>query len=56
MERILGGKVLETERGGPAGGGARLSPDARRLLQIFDRWQNEVAEFSRRSFRKAVKR
>ena len=56
MERILGGKVLETERGGAAGGGARLSPEARRLLEIFDRWQQEVAEFSRRSFRKAVKR
>ena len=56
MESILGGKVLETARGGVAGGGARLSPDARRLLEIFDRWQQEVAEFSRQSFRNAVRR
>ena len=56
MESILGTKVLETERGGPAGGGAQLSPPARRLVEIFDRWQKEVADYSRESFRKAVKR
>jgi len=54
MESILGAKVLETERGGAAGGGARLSPQARRLVEIFDQWQEEVAEVSRRAFRKAV--
>jgi molybdate transport system regulatory protein len=56
MESILGTKVLETERGGAAGGGARLSSEARRLLGIFDRWQKDVAEYSRRSFRKANER
>ena len=56
MESILGTKVLETERGGSAGGGARLSPPARRLVKIFDQWQKEVADYSRQSFRKAVKR
>ncbi|MGH7509255.1 MAG: winged helix-turn-helix domain-containing protein [Gemmatimonadales bacterium] len=56
MERILGTKVLETERGGATGGGSRLTPDARRLVGVFDRWQQEVADFSRQAFRKAVKR
>jgi molybdate transport system regulatory protein len=56
MEGILGTKVLETERGGSAGGGARLSPAARRLVTIFDRWQADVAQYSRQAFRKVVQR
>lgn len=56
MEGILGTRVLETERGGVAGGGARLSSEARRLVVIFDRWQEDVAQYSRRAFRKAVRR
>jgi molybdate transport repressor ModE-like protein len=53
MEGILGTKVLQTERGGSAGGGARLSPEARRLVRLYDRQQKEVAEYTRRSFRRA---
>ena len=56
MEGILGTRVLETERGGKAGGGARLSPEARRLVTIFGRWQTDVAAYSQRSFRKALTR
>ena len=56
MEGILGGKVLETERGGTRGGGARLSPEARRLLGIFEQWQEDVARYSRHAFSKAAKR
>src|SRR3954465_5675246 len=56
MEGILGTRVLETERGGMTGGGARLSPEARRLIGIFDRWQADVAQYSRRAFRKASQR
>jgi molybdate transport system regulatory protein len=56
MEGILGGRVLETERGGTTGGGARLSSEARRLVGIFDRWQTDVADYSRRSFKRAVRR
>jgi molybdate transport system regulatory protein len=56
MESILGTRVLETERGGAAGGGARLSPPARRLVGIFDRWQEDVARYSRRAFRNVVRR
>jgi molybdate transport system regulatory protein len=56
MESILGTRVLETERGGTSGGGARLSPEARRLVMIFDRWQADVAQYSRQAFRKVVRR
>jgi molybdate transport system regulatory protein len=56
MESILGTRVLETERGGTTGGGARLSSEARRLVTIFDSWQEDVARYSRRSFSKAVHR
>lgn len=55
METILGTRVLETVRGGTSGGGARLSPEARRLIAIFGRWQKDVAEYSRRAFRKAFR-
>jgi molybdate transport system regulatory protein len=53
MEGILGTRVLETERGGVSGGGARLSPEARRLVTMFSRWQEDVAAYSQRAFRKA---
>jgi molybdate transport system regulatory protein len=53
MELILGTRVLETVRGGRAGGSARLSPEARRLVTIFGRWQDQVAASSRRSFARA---
>ena len=56
MESILGTKVLETERGGIAGGGARLSPEARRLVRLFDQWQKDVAQYSCRAFEKVVQR
>src|SRR5712664_1666612 len=42
MERVLGARVLATTRGGRAGGGARLTPEARRLVRVFSRWQREV--------------
>ena len=56
MENILGRRVLETARGGSAGGGAKLSPEGRRLVAIFERWQRDMADYSQRAFRKALKR
>lgn len=50
MERALGGPVLLTARGGRTHGGSRLSPEARRLVDGFERWHQAVAAFSRRSF------
>src|SRR6266704_5249141 len=46
MERVLGAKVLATTRGGSNRGGARLTPEARRLLQLFARWRREVERLS----------
>ncbi|HZN97273.1 MAG TPA: LysR family transcriptional regulator [Gemmatimonadales bacterium] len=56
MEETLGTRVLETARGGVSGGGARLSPEGRKLLAIFERWQREMADYSQRAFRRAVER
>jgi molybdate transport system regulatory protein len=50
MERALGGPVLLTARGGSAHGGSRLSPEARRLVVGFERWQKAVTAFTRESF------
>ena len=50
MEQALGAPVLLTARGGSTHGGSRLSPDARRLVDGFERWHRAVADFSRRSF------
>jgi molybdate transport system regulatory protein len=55
MEQVLGRPVLVTSRGGKAGGGARLTPEARRFVRIFSQWQREVDRLSFRAFARAVK-
>jgi molybdate transport repressor ModE-like protein len=56
MERVLGAPILITTRGGSSGGSARLTPEARRLVKVFTRWQREVERLTRRAFREAVER
>lgn len=56
MEQVLGAPVLATTRGGRTGGGARLTPEARRLVKVFTRWQREVERLTRKAFDEAVKR
>ncbi len=56
MERALGAPVLLTARGGSTHGGARLSPEARRLVDGFERWHQAVSEFSRQSFARCLGR
>ena len=56
MERVLGAKVLVTSRGGSRRGGARLTPEARRLLKLFERWRREAVRLSDVVFRKLVRR
>jgi molybdate transport system regulatory protein len=56
MERVLGHEVLTTSRGGRSGGSARLTPEARRLVEVFTRWRAEVDRLSRAAFERAVKR
>jgi molybdate transport system regulatory protein len=55
MEQVLGRPVLVTRRGGKTGGSARLTPEARRLVQIFARWQGDVDRLSRRAFNRALR-
>jgi molybdate transport system regulatory protein len=50
MEHVLGGPVLLTVRGGSTHGGARLTPEVRRLVDGYARWQAAVADFSRAAF------
>jgi molybdate transport system regulatory protein len=54
MEKVLGRPVLLTNRGGKVGGGARLTPEARRFVRIFSRWQRDVERLSFRAFARAV--
>lgn len=54
MEKVLGRPVLLTNRGGKLGGGARLTPEARRFVRIFSRWQRDVERLSVRAFARAV--
>jgi molybdate transport system regulatory protein len=56
MERVLGAKVLATTRGGVSRGGARLTPAARRLVQLFERWRRETLRLSDVAFRKILRR
>ncbi len=55
MERVLGAKVLATTRGGSSGGGARLTPAARRLVKLFARWRREALRLTDVAFRKIVR-
>ena len=54
MEQVLGRPVLLTSRGGKSGGGARLTPEARRFVRIFARWQRDVDRLSDRAFTRAM--
>jgi molybdate transport system regulatory protein len=56
MERVLGAKVLATTRGGTSRGGARLTPAARRLVQLFARWRRQAVHLSDVAFRKILRR
>jgi molybdate transport system regulatory protein len=56
MERVLGALVLSTKRGGRAGGSARLTPEARRLVRVFGRWQRDVERYSQTAFRRILRR
>ncbi|HKW40535.1 MAG TPA: LysR family transcriptional regulator [Gemmatimonadales bacterium] len=56
MERVLGAKVLATTRGGISRGGARLTPEARRLVKLFERWRREALRLSDVAFRKVLGR
>jgi len=56
MERVLGAKVLATTRGGALRGGARLTPEARRLVKLFAKWKREAVRLSDVAFRRILPR
>ena len=51
-EADLGFPLLERQVGGPGGGGSRLTPDGRRLLESFQAFRREVESFALVSFRR----
>ncbi len=56
LERVLGEKALATTRGGRSGGGARLTPAARRLVKVFAQWRREAGRMSLAAFRRILRR
>ncbi len=50
METRLGRRLVETQTGGPHGGGARLTPHAERLLAQFDHFAHDMERFVADSF------
>jgi molybdate transport system regulatory protein len=56
MEAILGGPVLVTSRGGADHGGARLTPDAKRLVRLFGDWRGAMHRLSDQAFHRALRR
>jgi molybdate transport system regulatory protein len=56
MEKVIGDVVLVTQRGGRSGGGATLSPAARRLVRLFRRWERESERLVRQAFATARQR
>jgi molybdate transport system regulatory protein len=52
MERVLGTRVVETTRGGAAGGGARVTPEAMEIIALYRGWRLEVERLSEEAFRR----
>lgn len=50
METRLGEKLVETQTGGPHGGGARLTPVAERYLERFDHLSHDLESLVAASF------
>ncbi len=50
METRLGQKLVETQTGGPHGGGARLTPAAERYLEQFDHFAHDLERFVNDAF------
>lgn len=54
MESVLGRPVLATSRGGHHHGGARLTRDAKWLVEVFGEFRETMRQASDRAFRRAV--
>jgi molybdate transport system regulatory protein len=56
MEERLGARLLETQVGGPEGGGSRLTAEARDVITRFHRVVDGVAELVDRRFQQEFER
>ncbi len=54
MERVIGRTLVRTERGGPVGGSAALTPEARHLIRVYRGWRRALQRLSDRESRKAL--
>jgi molybdate transport system regulatory protein len=55
MEAAMGRPVLVTTRGGARHGGARLTPEAKRLVRLFGRWREDMHQLSDKAFQRALR-
>ncbi len=55
MEKGLGVTLLDTQTGGPGGGGARLTPAAQDLIARFQNFDQGIDAYVQRHFREAFK-
>ena len=51
IEKRLGLKLIVRSKGGPGGGGSRLTPAARELVRKFDRMESLIIRFADKKFR-----
>ena len=51
MEQRLGFPVLEVKIGGKHGGGATVTPEARQILEAYERYCSRINEFAKDAFR-----
>lgn len=52
LEKRLGFPLLERRVGGRSGGGSRITPEAKRLMERYDRFRKEVEQVLERTFKK----
>jgi molybdate transport system regulatory protein len=53
IEHNLGIKLLESAAGGPGGGGSRLTPEAKRLVEQYDRFRDAADADLARDFQRS---
>lgn len=55
LEKRLGFPLLERKAGGLSGGGSRITPEAKRLMQRYERFRKEVGKALETTFKKHFK-
>ena len=53
LEKRLGMRLLESRTGGKGGGGSKLTPEARQLLDEFDALNKDIHNYVRKKFSRA---